>query len=123
MGTKKIITEMMNTRLNNKDSKVKEFMEIIMKKFGGLEKENAELREKLNEIQVEIRERNTYENQKRQYKSSESDEDHPRKKKSSGSSSSDEDNNRTTIQKVCAQEVLEKLREPVIEAKNAEGKI
>jgi hypothetical protein len=94
-----------------------------MKKLRGLEKENAELKEKLTEVQTEIKGKNSSEYPRKNRNSSESDEDHPRRKKSSGSSSSDEDSNGTTIKKVCAQEVLEKLREPKIEVKSTSGKI
>jgi chromosome segregation ATPase len=123
MGTKKVITEMVNNRISSIEKMLKDVAEGIMKKLGGLEKENAELREKLTEIQTEIKEKSSNENPRKNRKSSESDEDHPRRKKSSGSSSSHEDNNGTTINKVCAQEVLEKFREPEIEVKSASGKI
>jgi hypothetical protein len=59
----------------------------IMQKFGGLENENAILKEKLEEIKSHLVEKETERNSKKHNHSSYSDEDHPRKKKSSGSSS------------------------------------
>jgi hypothetical protein len=95
----------------------------MMKKLGGIEKDNAELKEQLAEIRAELKEKNANEQPKRNGKSSESDGDHPRKKKSSGSSSSDEDNNNPEMKKITVHEVLNKLREPEIEVKRANGKI
>jgi hypothetical protein len=123
IGTKKVITEMVNNRMNKFEMLLKDYTEGIMKKIGVLEKENAELKEKLAEIQTEKKEENPDNYPRRNRKSSDSDEDHPRKKKSSGSSSSDEENNETAIRKVSAYEVLQKLREPEIEVRSASGKI
>jgi hypothetical protein len=123
MGTKKIMTEMVNNRMIDFEKLLRDYFEDVMRKFGGLQKEKEELKEKLAEIQTELKEKNSNDNPKRNRKSSESDDDHPRKKKSSGSSSSEKENNKAAIKKVSAYKVLEKLREPEIEERSANGKI
>jgi hypothetical protein len=119
IGMRKVTTEMVNNRMNG----IEHFMDIIMKHFAGLEKENAELKEQMAEVQTEVKEMNSREKTRKISSSSESDDDHPKKKKSSGSSSSDEENDNLKMKKITAQEVLNKLREPDIEVRTAEGKI
>jgi hypothetical protein len=70
-----------------------------------------------------LKEKNTNESPRRPHRSSDSDEEHLKKVNSSESSSSDKDSNDSSIQKVCAQEVLQRLREPKVIVKIAEDKI
>jgi chromosome segregation ATPase len=119
IGMRKVTTEMINNRMN----RTEQMLDTIIKRFGGLEKENAELKEQLTEMQTEIKEINSREKTRKIKSSSESDDDHPKKTKSSGSSSSDDENDNLKMKKVTAHEVLNKLREPIIIVRTAEGKI
>jgi DNA repair ATPase RecN len=62
IGMRKVTTEMINNRMNGTD----QTLEIIIKKLGGLEKENAELREKLTEIQTPVNENSKEKSKKNQ---------------------------------------------------------
>jgi hypothetical protein len=106
IGMRKVTTEMINNRLNNTDK----LLDTMIRKFGGIEKENAELKEKLTEMHTEIKEIKSKNKSRKIKSSSESDDDHPRKKKSSGSSNSDDENDNLKMKKVTAHEVLNKLR-------------
>jgi hypothetical protein len=88
-----------------------------------MEEENKEIKERKTKIQSKVSEIDRKEYIRKPHRSSESDEETPRKRKSSDSSSSDEENKEVNKEKIYAQQVLEKLREPEIIIKIADKKI
>jgi transposase-like protein len=56
MSMKKVVTEMINIRFSVFEKTLKEWVDVVMPKLTGMENENAELKEKLNEIQTKLSE-------------------------------------------------------------------